>query len=1187
MNKVFFINSAKFNIAEIDLRKRNIFFVGDNGSGKTTAIRAIQYYYNSDVKALGIDANKRSFKDFYFPFENSYIIYEFDDYFVLMYKVRGDIKRVFVRGKFDLSLVLEENNVLTYKDVIKKIRATTKPLVVNTNEEFKKIIYGLDFKNKKFQLADIKNYETFIRLFNKIFNVNKAVFDATSIKETIATTLQRDIAGKIDYEEFFLKIKEFKRYFNFYSRFKRNLGLIDEIKRLKEETLKINKEIDALQAKISYKKEKEESLLKDLEKELKFTSFKLKKNYSLYSHLEQKSKNCEKEIEKKILNLEISLEEIEKLKSIYTKEKLISAEDKALEYEKIQEALSEVNNLIMALQAEMMDSVAVLEDEIKELKRKKRLLDNDLKEKELIAFRRIDEELEEEIKKEKEKVRVIERELEEKENLLNENIRKLKEDISKLYEEKESILSELKEAISKLKEKFAEKRAFYVKSKRELLNKIEDNKSEIEFNKRKLKELKRKKEEKEEELKEEFFKEEKNILNRISFFESILETKEGSFKEFLIQNVENWEVELYPILDDNLLNKSVEELKPKIISDTILGIKLDTTKLKTIPTMTKAEEEIEDLKNYLKELKKTLEEKIVASEKEFKSKEIKLSSLIDVLSEENVKIEEKIKEINEEIKSLDLKLNEKINNLKREFDEKLKLVDINIDKKKKEISSLEKEKKQIMNSIKEAQKNLQKKVSQIKKEFEIKKKEIKKSLKEEIEKEKKEIDELIKNKESQKASITKDEKLKELRNKKIELEKKLKESLDAQQFLRNYEDVKEKINSYEKIKEEIDFILKRKNRFLNFSKVILNKIKEKETLLKNKKDDLERDILKVNRGLEKVKNFKTISQKIQTDEFLDNLIDSLKEKKKELSYLKSELIDKLRSVRNDLEKFVMEGLDVSFIWNLVDKLEDNELRKIDELIEFKEKRFETHTRVMIEEVRNLIEGILEREIKNFEDAKDDFISQIKRVNSNLSKVDFGVVKDVKLIIEDGKKDILKLFDEIKKNIDNLIILLENEKSLFFDKKEAFKTISKIESLFEEIKNELNKEEFSLSDIIDIKLEFKENEEKKVLRVIKNESSTGGSILLKIAIAVSLLELFLREKANFFLILDEVSVLSTKNQKLLKEFVNEKGLGVIYVTPDLPLVDVEEIDIYKFRSENGEFEVIRLINEDGINVEEII
>ena len=66
MNKIYFFNAANFNFAEIDLRKKNVFFVGDNGSGKTTAIRAIHYYYNSDVKALGIDPNKESFKDFYF-----------------------------------------------------------------------------------------------------------------------------------------------------------------------------------------------------------------------------------------------------------------------------------------------------------------------------------------------------------------------------------------------------------------------------------------------------------------------------------------------------------------------------------------------------------------------------------------------------------------------------------------------------------------------------------------------------------------------------------------------------------------------------------------------------------------------------------------------------------------------------------------------------------------------------------------------------------------------------------------------------------------------------------------------------------------------------------------------------------------------------------------------------------------
>lgn len=75
LNKIIFLNSAHIPYAEVKL-DGNVHFIGTQGVGKSTLLRAILFFYNADKLRLGIPKEKKSFDAFYFPYANSYIIYE-------------------------------------------------------------------------------------------------------------------------------------------------------------------------------------------------------------------------------------------------------------------------------------------------------------------------------------------------------------------------------------------------------------------------------------------------------------------------------------------------------------------------------------------------------------------------------------------------------------------------------------------------------------------------------------------------------------------------------------------------------------------------------------------------------------------------------------------------------------------------------------------------------------------------------------------------------------------------------------------------------------------------------------------------------------------------------------------------------------------------------------------------------
>ena len=67
LNRIIFINSAAIRYSEIQL-DGNIHFIGTQGVGKSTILRAILFFYNADAQRLGIPVEKKSYQEYYFPY---------------------------------------------------------------------------------------------------------------------------------------------------------------------------------------------------------------------------------------------------------------------------------------------------------------------------------------------------------------------------------------------------------------------------------------------------------------------------------------------------------------------------------------------------------------------------------------------------------------------------------------------------------------------------------------------------------------------------------------------------------------------------------------------------------------------------------------------------------------------------------------------------------------------------------------------------------------------------------------------------------------------------------------------------------------------------------------------------------------------------------------------------------------
>ena len=219
LNKIIFLNSAHIPYAEVKL-DGNVHFIGTQGVGKSTLLRALLFFYNADKLRLGIPKEKKSFDAFYFPYPNSYIVYEVmrenGAYCVLALKNQGRVMFRFIDAPFDSKWFIDERKQVygewsqIREQVGKKHDISS---LVGSYEMYRDIIFGNNRRQellsfRKYAIVESAKYQNIPRTIQNVFLNTK--LDADFIKNTIIRSMS-DEDNSIDLNFYREQIKEFEQ----------------------------------------------------------------------------------------------------------------------------------------------------------------------------------------------------------------------------------------------------------------------------------------------------------------------------------------------------------------------------------------------------------------------------------------------------------------------------------------------------------------------------------------------------------------------------------------------------------------------------------------------------------------------------------------------------------------------------------------------------------------------------------------------------------------------------------------------------------------------------------------------------------------------------------------------------------------------------------------------------------------
>ena len=217
LRKIVFINSANIRYAEVKL-DGNVHFIGTQGVGKSTLLRAILFFYNADKLHLGIPKEMKSFDEFYLPHANSYMVYEVEHehgpFCILVLRSSGRACYRFVDAAYKKEWLVDEHGEVTaeWKVIRERLDGAYMSKIIDRYEQYRDILYGNKHAEGKefarFRLLETSSYQNIPRSIQNVFLNSR--LDADFIKDIIIRSMS-DEEANIDLGYFRRQVADFEQ----------------------------------------------------------------------------------------------------------------------------------------------------------------------------------------------------------------------------------------------------------------------------------------------------------------------------------------------------------------------------------------------------------------------------------------------------------------------------------------------------------------------------------------------------------------------------------------------------------------------------------------------------------------------------------------------------------------------------------------------------------------------------------------------------------------------------------------------------------------------------------------------------------------------------------------------------------------------------------------------------------------